>query len=305
MQNNFERGSDPERDRRISLLCAAGGFILLSCGDVITKSAAQLWPGSALAALRYSFGAIGLAALLFLRGGSAAFVMPRPWIQVGRGAAVALSTLCFFAGLQFMPIATATAIGFTAPMMTALLSALLLREKLPRILFIVLPLAFAGVVLVLRPGLASVGAFALFPVGSAFGMALLMMLNRVGAGSATPLVMQMLVAAWAAPMLVAAAFLLHLTGNPAFHAGYPDWRVIAGAAGVAVIASAAHWLIYLGTLKASPAVVAPTSYVQMLFAVTFGWVVFGDVPDGYAALGIALIVMAGLLLFGLNRPGDR
>ena len=131
--------------------------------------------------------------------------MPRPWLQLGRGAAVALATLCFFLGVMAMPLADATAIQFTSPILTALLAPLVLGERTRRATWAATLLAFAGVLIVLRPNLIEIGLAALFPIGAAFGMTWLMMLNRMAAGAAPVMVMQFLLAAIAAPILVAAA----------------------------------------------------------------------------------------------------
>lgn len=290
-----------DNGRRQAFLLAVAGFALLSAGDVITKSLTAHWPGAAVAALRYALGTAGLGVLLWLREGAVGFVLPQPLLQVGRGMAVALSTACFFLGLQFLPLATATAIGFTTPFLTALMSAMLLGERVPLRLLAIASLAFGGVLLVLRPDFANVGAYALLPLGAAFGMACLMILNRKAAGGASALAMQFLVAVFGTPFMVAAALLLDWGGRPEFQIGALDVVTLAGAAMVAVTATAAHWLLYLATLRASAANIAPAVYVQIPMSVGLGWLVFGAVPDLLSLAGIALIVGAGMLLFREDR----
>ena len=114
------------RTARSALILALFGFSLLSVGDAVVKSMAGAWPGTAVSALRYCFGAIGLAAVVGAVKGGAGFAMPRPWLQIGRGAAVGLATICFFMGVMALPLADATAIQFTSPMLTGILSALVL-----------------------------------------------------------------------------------------------------------------------------------------------------------------------------------
>ena len=113
---------------RSALVLALCGFISLAFGDAVVKSMAGAWPGTAVAALRYSFGAIGLVAIVAAVHGRAGFRLPRPWLQLGRGAAVALATICFFMAVMAMPLADATAIQFTSPMLTGILSALRARR---------------------------------------------------------------------------------------------------------------------------------------------------------------------------------
>src|SRR3546814_9216626 len=108
-----QAGAETHRNRA-GLLLALGGFITLSAGDGIVKSTAGEWPGPAVAALRYVFGAAALGVLLAIRHGRAGFVVPRMGIQFGRGASVAMATLCFYVGVQLMPLADVTAVQFVS-----------------------------------------------------------------------------------------------------------------------------------------------------------------------------------------------
>lgn len=226
-----------------ALLMAVTGFSILSVGDAIVKSMAGEWPGSAVSALRYTFGAAGLAVAVALRFGRSGFVLPRPWLQFGRGAAVSLATICFFLGVMAMPLADATAIQFTSPILTAVLSALVLGERAPTATWAAIALAFAGVLIVLRPNVAEIGAEALYPLGAAFGMAWLIILNRKAAGDAPVLVMQLLLAMFAAPLLVAAAGLLAWSGAPQFAIPVPSAGVMLKCLAVAFTATVGHLLI--------------------------------------------------------------
>jgi threonine/homoserine efflux transporter RhtA len=99
---------------RTGLLFALAGFALLSVGDMIVKSLAGEWAPSAVAALRYSLGTIGLGLFVVLREGPGVLRMPRPRLQLLRGFGVAVATLTFFAAVFVMPLADATALIFNA-----------------------------------------------------------------------------------------------------------------------------------------------------------------------------------------------
>jgi drug/metabolite transporter (DMT)-like permease len=147
-----------------------------------------------------------------------------------------------------------------------------------------------------------IGPAALFPIGAAFGMSWLMMLNRMTAGVAPVMVMQFLLAAVAAPLLVAAAVTLHLTGLVAV--GWPSWLTTLKCLAVAVFATLGHTLIFAAVARASASVVAPMTYVQLLVAAGLGWLWFGDSPDAATFGGAALIISGGLLLWRAQRLPD-
>ena len=287
---------------RTALVIALCGFVSLSCGDAVVKSMAGQWPAPAVSALRYSFGALGLGVMVALRHGRAGFVLPRPALQFGRGAAVAVATICFFIGVMAMPLADATAIQFTSPIITALLAPLVLGERTTRATWIATLLAFAGVLVVLRPNLAALGAIAFFPIGAAFGMSWLMMFNRKAAGDAPVLVMQFLLAVMAAPLLIAAAFALG--GLGLFSIPAPSTVVVLKCLAVTGFATLGHALIFAAVERADASVVAPMTYVQLLVAALLGWAWFGDIPDAAAFGGAALIIAGGLLLWRAQRLRD-
>ena len=280
-----------------SLLMALVGFTIMSVGDAIVKSMAGQWPAPAVSALRYSFGALGLGVAVAVVHGRAGFFVPRPWLQVGRAAAVSLATICFFLGVMAMPLADATAIQFTSPIMTALLSGLVLRERVPAAAAGATLLAFAGVLVVLRPNVLELGASAFYPLGAAFGMSWLIMFNRKSAGDAPVLVMQFVLAIFAAPFLILAAATLSGVGGPGFEVPVPSLAVVLKCAVVACLASVGHLLLYAATVRASAAVIAPTTYVQIMMASLLGWLWFGDAPDAATLLGALLIIAGGLWLW--------
>jgi drug/metabolite transporter (DMT)-like permease len=289
---------------RTALILALCGFATLSFGDALVKTMAGQWPGTAVATLRYVAGATGLAIVVAATEGRKGFRVPMPWLQFARGVGVSVATICFFLGVMAIPLADATAIQFTSPMFTFILSALLLGEKAPKAVWGATILAFAGVLVVLRPNVLALGAVALYPVGAAVGMACLMICNRKAAGAASPIAMQFLVAVMAAPILILVTGLLALSGAPQFQVGVPPVSVVLKCLVIACTATFAHLLIYMAAVRASAAVVAPMTYVQLLIAAALGWLLFGTAPDLSTFGGAALIIGGGLLLWRSQAPRE-
>lgn len=287
--------------QRAGYLLALAGFGLLPLGDAVVKSMAGAWPGTAVAALRFTFGALGIGMILAWREGRAGFVPRRWYLQAARGASLALASLLFFLAIFAMPLAEATAIQFANPMMTALISAVLLGERATRVVWIATAIALAGVLIVLRPNLAVLGPAAFLPLAAAFFMGLLLTLNRMTAGDTSAVGAQFFVAFFAALTLFVAAWAGDASGVAAMQIGWPSASVIARCALVAVSASIAHSLIYAATVRASSASIAPAVYVQIIAATIIGIVWFGDWPDGPAVAGTMIVIGAGLWLWYQGR----
>jgi drug/metabolite transporter (DMT)-like permease len=286
---------------RRALLVALTGFTVLALGDVVVKSMAAAWPGSAIAALRYTFGAAGLAVLVAVRVGRAGFILPKPWVQLGRGLAVGTATATFFLSLRLMPLADATAIVFTSPIWTVILSFLFLREKPKPAVLVSILLAAAGVLLILRPNVLAFGWEALLPLIAAVAMACLFILNRKVGGLAPVIVMQLIVAIMALPILYALTLIGHWSGDAAQVVTWPSWSVVLRCAIVAFTATLGHWFIFRATELASASTIAPMTYVQLLVAVAAGMILFGDWPTLAMGGGAALIIAGGLWLWRSQR----
>lgn len=288
-----------------ALLYALAGFSLLAVGDAVIKSIAGAWPGTAVAALRYAFGLAGLTGLLAWREGRQGFRVPRPWIQVGRGVAVSLGSVGFFIALFVMSQAEATAVTFVNPVLAALFSFLILKEKPPAAIGISILLAFAGTLIILRPNVASIGWAGLLPLGSAAAMALLMVFNRMAAGSGSLLLMQWLISLFATLTLLVLTLAGHMSGLPALALGWPSGMVVLKCLIVSVTATISHLLIFMATERASAGRIAPMTYVQLLIAIVIGYGVFGTRPDLWTLGGAALIIGGGLLLWHLQARTTR
>lgn len=292
----------PQSDRA-GLLFALAGFCMLSIGDAIIKGMAQMWPPTAMAATRYVLAAIGLSAVLAAREGSLAVIwrMPRAPLQWLRGGSVAVATIAMFTALWLMPLSDATTISFMQPMITAVLAMMFLGERLRLSALLAIVVAFFGVLIVLRPNFAEIGLAALLPLMVALAMAVLMIANRASAGAAGALAMQAYIANCASALLVLATIVGHLSGIERFEMHWPQWHVFARCGVIAITASIAHWLIYMGTQRAGAATVAPMTYGQLLAASMLGWLFFGEVPDAMALVGAAIIIGSGLWLWHLGR----
>jgi drug/metabolite transporter (DMT)-like permease len=276
---------------------AMAGFALLTCGDAVIKSMAGLWPALAVGALRFAIAVPMLAMFISATSGPASLRVRRPWLQLGRGTALALSSGFFFISLFLMPLAEATAIVFVSPIITAILSAIFLREPLHRAAWLASAVALAGVAMVLRPNLAELGIVALLPLCAAFFFALLLILNRKAVGSGSGLALQWVIAAVAAPLLAIFAAAGHFSAIPELALSWPEGSVALRCTVVAITASASHWLIYQGTTRGNAAVAAQAVYIQLPVALLIDAVIFRHLPDAMALAGSALILGAGAMMW--------
>jgi len=290
-----------QHDERAGLLWVLAGFCTLSIGDAIVKGMTGEWPAPAMVFTRYIVGTIVLGALIAKREGIGALAPPRDVLQWVRGIAISFSAIGMFMAVWIMPLAEATTIAFTQPMITAVLAMIVLKEPARPSAWIATLIAFSGVIIVLRPNFEALGFGALLPLLGASGMAVTIIANRKVHGRASVLAMQYYMSITAMIFLFFAVLAGHFSGIERFHLTWPHWSVIARCAFIGVSASFAQWFIYMGTAKAGPGNVAPMTYGQLLMAVMFGALFFGDYPDFTSLIGAAIIIAAGLFLWQANK----
>ena len=294
-----------QHDERAGLLWVLAGFCTLSIGDAIVKGMAGDWPAPAMAHTRYLVGTVLLAALLARHQGWKALTLPPAGLQWVRGIAISTSAIGMFMAVWIMPLAEATTIAFTQPMITAILGMIFLGERARAGTWIATLIAFVGVVIVLRPNFVAIGWGALLPLVGAAGMAVTIIANRAVHGSATVLAMQYYMSVTALIFLTFVVIFGHFSGVERFEMHWPHWSVIARCAFIGVSASFAQWFIYMGTARAGAGHVAPMTYGQLLMAVLFGAVFFGEYPDLVALIGAAIIVGSGLYLWWDTQRRSR
>lgn len=286
-----------QQDEARALALAFAGFSTLAVGDAVIKTMAGEWPAIAVAALRFGLGAAGLGIALAWREGLASFAMPRPALQWLRGLGMAIATTCFFSAIFVMPLAEATAIFFITPIITAVLSTVVLNEPARRSTWLASAVAFGGVLVVLRPNVAEFGWTAILPLMAACGFSMVVVCNRVVASLASGLAMQFYIALTGAILLTLELIVASLPGIGGMTLDWPSLGVVARCALVACSATLGHWLIYSATTRAGAATIAPMTYLQLLVSIALGWLLFRDAFDLVAMAGAAIIVGAGLFLW--------
>ncbi len=244
---------------------------------------------------------------LWLRGGlRAGLQTDRPWGHVVRGVAGTVAMGLGFAGLAYLPLPEVTAIRFATPIMMVILAALILGEKVRMVRISAVMMGLIGVIVILWPrfgGTADAATFgALLVLGSATFAALAQVFVKSMAGrektaaivfyfsaTATGLSLLTLPFGWVVPTAREAAFLVG--------AG-----LIGGVGQICLTASYRY---------ADAGVLAPFTYVSMLWALIIGYYAFGEVPTVPMLAGAALIIGAGALIvwrerhLGLARLAQR
>ena len=263
-------------------------------GDAVAKLLGRSIPLGELLVVRFAVQALLLIPLVSLTGRSWRMqrrVLHLTWLRtvlhiIGIGM--------MFTALQYLPLADAVAIVFVMPFIMLFLGKYVLDEEVGTRRLIASLVGFAGTLLVVQPSFVDVGWRALLPVGVAFNFALFMLVTRKIAKQTDPVGLQAVSGVMAVAIMLPILFFTRNSGFPALSIIAPsatEWGLLLA---IGFLGTLAHLLMTWSLRYAPSATLAPMQYLEIPFATFIGWLIFHDLPNGIAALGIAITVAAGL-----------
>lgn len=280
-----------------AILAILFSVMCFSVLNAISKTLSQHYPVGEIIWARYFFAFILMLVLFLPRSGMNLFRLRNVGSQVVRGLLLFFSSLFYFHGLVYMPLATAAAISLTSPLVVTALSARFLKEPVGPRRWAAVCVGFIGALIVVRPGQAQFDWHALLIVASTLCSALYQLYSRRYGPTERP---------------DASATMATIVGTVAAAPLLPfEWVTPAGGwhwllfAGMGVMAGVGHYFLTIAYSQAPAAVVAPFNYVQLVGAALLGYVVFGDIPDLWSWVGAGVIVCSGLYIGHRERIRHR
>ncbi len=276
------------------LLLATAGLFLFACMDAATKYLTAHYNVPFVVAMRYLIHCSVMLLILLPHQSRKPFKTQRTGLVVVRALALLCASLSLGLALQRMPLAETSAINFLAPILVVLLAGLLLGETVGLLGWLAVVAGFIGVLLIARPGsgLDTVGV--VLALCAAASNATYQLLSRLLASSEKS---------------IALLFYTALAGSLVFGGALPwYWEnrvpsqlelglfLVVGLAG-----GVGHYLFTAAYRYAPASLLAPVTYLQLLWAGLLGWLVFGQRPDAVALLGMGIVAAAGLLMAAKSR----
>src|SRR6185437_8254005 len=204
-----------------------------------------------------------------------------------RGVSQFGSMSCMFVAFSLMPLGSAVAVSFAAPLITTLLSIVILKERVGIHRWSALVIGLVGVIVIAHPGAGTLQLGALFALANAVlisSVAVAIRRMSLTESTETLTIYQMIV------ITVCTLFLLPFGFTP------PSW-VDAGAMAVAGIGNGVAQYWWTRALSvAPPSAVVPFNYLSLVWATMLGFAIWGDVPTPHLLVGAAVVVASGLYL---------
>ena len=263
------------------LMMAASGlcFVLVA---VLVRWVGTDLPASQAAFIRYLFGTLMLAPI-FIRIARKELHVNAPGLMTVRGVAHGAGVILWFFAMARIPMAEVTAIGYLTPIIVTLAAAMFLGERLQARRIIAVIIGFVGVLVILRPGFQtlSIGQFAQLGTTPLFALSFILTKKLTDTDSNTVIV-AMLSLICTVILFIPAVF----NWSPVSMRDYVLLFLTAG------FATLGHFTVTHAFRCAPIAALQPVSYLQLIWAILLGVVLFGDVIDIYVVVGGAILVLS-------------
>ena len=289
----------------LGILLMLGFCLLAPLGDAVAKILGETVPLGQLLWVRFAIQAVLLLPLVALTG--------RAWRMSGRILRLAvlrtflhiLGIGAMFTALQFLPLADAIAIAFVMPFLMLLLGKYVLAEEIGGRRLAACAVGFVGTLLVIQPSFAAIGWPALWPLAVAVAFSLFLMVTRQIAKETDPVGLQAVSGVIATLMLTPLLVAGTAVDLPVLRLASPTAVEMVLLLTIGGIGTVAHLLMTWSLRFAPASTLAPMQYLEIPFATVIGWMIFRDLPNALASVGIAITIGAGLYIVMRERATAR
>ncbi|MGB0902584.1 DMT family transporter [Halocynthiibacter sp.] len=304
--------ADVQSDRPLlGILLMLGFCISAPAGDAFAKILGDRLPLLELVVVRFAAQVILLLPLVMIRRLPWRSSGKTFWLIVARTVLHILGIGMMFSALRYLPLADAIAIAFVMPFVMLILGRFVLNETVGHHRIIACAVGFVGTLLVVQPNFAAVGAPAFLPLGVAVDFALFMLVTRQIARKTDPVALQA-VSGTIALIILLPLVLLGAIAPPAGDFGAAIGFIMPESPGtwgylflIGTLGTLGHLLMTWSLRYAPSATLAPMQYLEIPFATLIGWLLFRDLPNGLAALGIFITMAAGLYIIWREQASAR
>jgi drug/metabolite transporter (DMT)-like permease len=267
-------------------------MLLFAVMDAMSKVLVRDYPVSEALWIRYMIFALFALAMARPSGIRRMAHSARPWLQAARSLLAVVEGATFVVALRYLPLADTHAVAAASPLLVVAMSAPVLGERIGPHRWASVLLAFAGVMLIIRPGFREVSWPLFIPLLGALLWAIYQIMVRFLARDDRPETTLL----WSAFIGLAA-----VSAVAPWEFRFPDMLGWALLAAVGSLGSLAHYALIRALDYAEASAVQPHGYTLLVWATLLGWLVFGDVPGGWTIFGACIVVVSGLYAWNQDR----
>ncbi len=282
-----------------------GFCILAPVGDAVAKLLGASVPLGQVVLIRFAVQALILIPFVWASGRAWRMRGRVLWLTLLRTILHIAGIAAMFTALKYLPLADAVAIAFVMPFIMLLLGKFILKEEVGSRRLGASIVGFLGTLLIVQPSFVNVGWPALLPIMVAVVFSFFMLVTRQIAKQTDPISLQAVSGVMAVMIILPLLALGSATDIAPLQIIRPyavDWTLLLG---IGILGTIAHLLMTWSLRFAPSATLAPMQYLEIPFATLLGLLIFSDLPNPLAGLGILITVGAGLYVIMRERATAR
>ncbi|WP_243266996.1 DMT family transporter [Sulfitobacter sp. DSM 110093] len=295
-----------QQDRPLVGIALMMGFCILApVGDAVAKLLGASVPLGQVVLIRFAVQALILIPFVWASGRAWRMRGRVLWLTLLRTILHIAGIAAMFTALKYLPLADAVAIAFVMPFIMLLLGKFILKEEVGSRRLGASIVGFLGTLLIVQPSFVNVGWPALLPIMVAVVFSFFMLVTRQIAKQTDPISLQAVSGVMAVLIILPLLALGSATDIAPLQIIRPDavdWTLLLG---IGILGTIAHLLMTWSLRFAPSATLAPMQYLEIPFATLLGLLIFSDLPNPLAGLGILITVGAGLYVIMRERATAR
>ena len=212
----------------------------------------------------------------------------KPKLQFIRGLILLTANICFFYAISVISLAKALTLAFVAPLIVTAFSPVYLGEKVGFRRWSAVIIGFIGSLVVIRPGFVEINLASFAALGTGIMYGFYLIITRKLSTSDNPLLTLLLTGVVGAVIISCVMPFVWVQPTTS------QWSMMAA---IGVFACIGHLFLILSLKYADASKLAPFSYFEIVTNIIIGYYFFGDFPDSWTFLGLAIIVMSGIYIY--------
>jgi len=212
----------------------------------------------------------------------------RPGLHFLRCMFGLIALLAIFVALRNLPLATVVSISFAAPIFTTIFSIFFLSEKVGLFRWLAVLVGFIGIIIITEPGFSSLNVYYIYPIIFCLGLSYVAIAIRQ-LSSTEPV--------WLISLNFSAAITLASFFTIPFGWVMPDINDLILLSLIGVFGGIANLWLSQSYKYSEVSLVTPLKYLALVFAIIFGFFIWGEIPTYKTLLGSLLVIISSIIIF--------
>ena len=216
------------------------------------------------------------------------YLTKRPGLHFLRCMSGLIALVAIFIALRNLPLATVVSISFAAPIFTTIFSIFLLSEKVGIFRWIAVLVGFIGILIITEPGFSSFNIYFIYPIIFCLGLSYVAIAIRQ-LSTTEPV--------WLISLYFSIAITLASLVTLPYGWVIPNFGDLILLMLIGVFGGVANLWLGQSYKLAEVSLVSPLKYLALVFAITFGYFIWGEIPSFKTLLGAALVIISSIIIF--------